>query len=607
MNHKKALYIQKIPAIFLAFIGMAGIGAEISVLTQTNLIYSDVLLLVCFYLLYKAYRRCFAQKETRGFYCLTAGLSILYSLMLIWGGMLDKEAELPGWKVFYSVLFLSAAIYPMLCFFTKWLEKRQAAAGERKDNKKALLICSFAVAIAWIYAYLAMFPGVYGTDAPTWYYEFSDPDVPISSQWSPAYCAVFYGLVKAGENLFGSYNAGFAVFSFVQMAVVLACIVNLLKFFSKRFGQAALVMATAFFTLIPTHAILALTSAQDPVFAVCLAMCLKHLYEMADSPAVYFKQKRNPVKLTLWLILFCVARNNGLYALLVMGAFVVIFMKEYRKQMLAVAGCVIIVVMAYTGPGYRMLGVDKGTVNRWMLSLPLQQMAYTYNFGQDQLSENQIYKMQEYLTDEGWRDYDICLSDHIVQKLDIYAVTKDPAAFFRLYLDVFFTAPDCYIKGLGFQTFGLWYPNKAYTDGRIYHPYIGYLCYDDTMILKDIYGLDFSVERSSLCPMYDGLLGWLYGQGTDQSGYGGNLSMAFSNIPILGTLSKAGIYFWLLLYLLSYSIYRKWREPLAAVGLGIGVYLTVFLSPVMMYRYCAPVIFSAPLFVAVLFGRWEEP
>ena len=235
-------------------------------------------------------------------------------------------------------------------------------------------------------------------------------------------------------------------------------------------------------------------------------------------------------------------------------------------------------------------------------------MANAYNFGQDRLSEKQISNMQKYLTDEGWRNYliHISLSDYVVKGFDYEAFAKDPSAFFALYADIFFSVPDCYFQGLGLQTFGLWYPNKTYTDGRIYHPYISYMCYDETMSLKEVYGLDFSVERSSLLPIYDNFLGWLYGKGTDQSGAGGNLFMAFTNIPGLGTFSKAGIYCWMLIYLFFYFIYRQKKEPLLLVGLGIGVYLTVALSPMIVYRYCAPVIFSAPLLVSVLFWPWKE-
>mgnify|MGYP006982442482 FL=1 len=48
-------------------------------------------------------------------------------------------------------------------------------------------------------AYLALFPGVYATDAPYWYHEFLRKDIPISSQWSPVYCGIFYLFVNSGK------------------------------------------------------------------------------------------------------------------------------------------------------------------------------------------------------------------------------------------------------------------------------------------------------------------------------------------------------------------------------------------------------------------------
>lgn len=96
-----------------------------------------------------------------------------------------------------------------------------------------------------------------------------------------------------------------------------------------------------------------------------------------------------------------------------------------------VISCVIAVMMLYQGPVYRIIGIDKGTSNKMMLSLPMQQMAYAYNFGQDQLSESQLSKMRKYLTDEEWRNYliHICLSDYVIRGLDYDAVRKQPVEF----------------------------------------------------------------------------------------------------------------------------------------------------------------------------------
>ena len=276
-------------------------------------------------------------------------------------------------------------------------------------------------------------------------------------------------------------------------------------------------------------------------------------------------------------------------------------MKKYRTQMLGTVTAVFVFVLLYQGPGYSLFGIQKGTALREMLSFPLQQMAYAYNYGHDRLSQDEIDRMQRYISDEGWRTYEPCIADHVKAQLNTDEVRTHTLDFLDLYIDVFLSAPECYIKGMALQTFILWYPCKEWPDARTWHPYINYLC-------ADTYGTEltpFTVNRSSLFPFYEKILGVLYGNGTDHTGYGGNLSMIFSSIPILGILSEVGIYFWLLLYLFSYALYRRWREPFVIIGICMGVCLTVFLSPVILYRYCAPVIFTAPLFIAVLFTPWE--
>lgn len=594
---------KKLMAGVLAVIAACGIGAELAVRSREASIYTDVLFLPCIYILYRAYMKCFSHKETREFYWLTGGLSFLFSAMLIAGGQLEVNSDLLlTATTFFEILCLTVAMYPVLSFITLWLNRREKIVTQKVHNDKRLLpVCFLVVAIVWVLAYLALFPGVYGTDAPYWYYEFSNEDVPISSQWSPLYCGAFYGLVSIGEKLFGSYNAGFAVFSLVQMIFILIVIWNILSFLNRRFKGAAVVCTSAFFSLLPTHVILALTSAQDPVFAACFAMCVIRLFEMVENPKTFWEKKENPIKLAVWLILLCMIRNNGLYAILVMAFFIIVFIRKYRKQMFVLVGAVVVFVLVYQGPVYRVLEIEKGTAIREMLSLPLQQMAYVYNYGYEELSEEQIDEMLRYVSDEGWRSYEPCISDHVKARLNTEAVGENMGGFLRLYLDVFISAPGCYVKSAALQTFGLWYPNKVWPDTRTWHPYIAVLC-------SDTYGTeltDFTVIRSSMFALYEKILSTLYGKGTDHSGYGGGLSMAFSKIPVLGIFSNVGIYFWMLLYLFFYAIYRRWREPFIIIGIGFGIYATILLSPVILYRYCAPMIFTAPLFVAVFFYRKE--
>lgn len=590
-------------AALLAFCGALGIGTELSIVCQNNAAYTDILLLPCIYIFYRIYRQSFSHRQSKGFYFLTVGLSAVFSVMLVAGGAMDGYAGFgfPG-DFCLRILALITAMYPVLSAITFRLDQRRSKAADIQNDKRLLKLCFGLVTLVWLLGYLALFPGVYATDVSYWYYEFSRPEVPISSQWSPLYCGMYYGFMKMGEILFDSHVAGFAIFSFLQMSFVLAVVWNVLSFLNRKFRGIVLVCSAAFFALLPTHMILSLTSAQDPVFAACFAMCVLEMLELAQDPETFWMSKKNYAKMAAWLILFCMIRNNGMYAVLVMFFLTAVFIRKCRRQIFFVTGAVIVAVLLYQGPVYHILGIQKGTALREMLSLPLQQMAYVYNYEYEQLSEQQVNQMQRYMPDEDWRMYMPCISDQIKNRMDTVAIRNDMAGFIRLYLELFLTEPVGYIKGAAMQTFGLWYPNKKWPDARIWHPYISYQC-------LDTYGIElagFAVSRSSLFPAYEELLSTLYGKGEDHSGYGGNLSMEFSNVPVLGVLSKAGIYFWMTLYLFFYALYRRWREPFLILGLGIGIFVTVFLSPVIMYRYCAPMIFAAPLFAAVFFMPWKE-
>lgn len=597
---------KKIAAAVLAFTGTCGVGASISIAGNNWLLSANLLLLPFLYVLYQAYAVCFQQKESGRFYLFTGILSVLYSILLIWGGAIDQETEFSYQEVCATACLLTA-IYPLVSVFTVWLDHRRNDYHKTSDSRRILYGAFLVVIIFWLLAYLAMFPGVLATDAVYWFYEFATEEVPVTARFSPFYTAVFYGLVVLGKSLFGSANAGFALFSFVQMVFVLAVVWQILLFLYTYFHGKAVILAAAFFALIPTHVIMALSSAQDPVFAACFAICAMHLFRFAQDPHAYFQTKKQPVALVLWLIVLCLVRNNGLYALLVMGVLAAIFVRAYKKQLLLMLACTAVCVSICQGPVYRMLGIEVNEVTiATMLSLPVQQMAYAYNYGQDKLSAETIEQMRTYAPDEAWHMQEVCKSiiDPISHALDQEKITDDAGAFLKLYLRVFLEAPKECMRGAGLQTFGLWYPNKAYPDGRIWHPWIEYLCLD----VNDLeYGLrEFTIKRTSLFPLYDHLLGKLYGTGDYyERGYGGGLAMSFSSIPVLGLLSKAGIYFWLMMYLFFYALYRGWREPFACIGLLVGLFATVFLGPVMMYRYCAPAIFSAPVFVALMFAQGD--
>ena len=544
-----------------------------------------VVLLPIFYFTFRAYN--IVSFEKTDLYVPAGILSIIYAATLVIGVQLDIQSFFSiSLKTLIAILLLATEIFPFLCILIK---KTEAYVLLKERNCKVLKISFLFIVIFWIMAYLALFPGVYTTDAPYWYYEFNQRGVSISSQWSPIYCGFFYLFMRIGKDCFDNFSLGFAIFSFIQMSFSLFVVWKILLFIDTHLNKR-FVIGTALFFMIPTHVILALSSAQDSVFTACFAMVLLFLLEYCIDKEKFVAQRAKVLGLFSWALLMCLIRNNGLYVVLLL--LVVALVLKAKKKMLIALGSVIVVVMIYQGPIYNICGIQKGTAIREMLSLPLQQMAYVYN--NCDLPSDEKQEAERFVSEEGWQMYNGCISDSVKGNLDVEAFNRNKSSFVKLYMTWLLRYPFEYIEATGMQTFILWYPNKNWPDARTWHPFLDIICYDTSVGLES----DFYIVRKSLFPQYELLLEKLFGYGEPCDGYGGRLEMCFSSIPIVGTLCQAGVYSWILLYLFLFSLSKKNKRVFLVLSPALGVWITVFLSPVIMYRYCAPFIFTAPLYTS---------
>jgi CHASE2 domain-containing sensor protein len=78
---------------------------------------------------------------------------------------------------------------------------------------------------------------------------------------------------------------------------------------------------------------------------------------------------------------------------------------------------------------------------------------------------------------------------------------------------------------------------------------------------------------------------------------------SYNKIPILNVLLNAGVYFFLLIFLLGFVIARKTWNLLLPLLLLVGLLVTIVLSPVILFRYTFPWISCTPILVAMLLDR----
>ena len=83
---------------------------------------------------------------------------------------------------------------------------------------------------------------------------------------------------------------------------------------------------------------------------------------------------------------------------------------------------------------------------------------------------------------------------------------------------------------------------------KTWHPYIDYPSLETNELFEE-----FTLDRMSLFPAYDNFLSWLFGTRMESTtlGYTSEI-INFSKIPIWSIFCRAGIYSWLLIYLLFY-------------------------------------------------------
>lgn len=495
----------------------------------------------------------------------------------------------------FSVLFF-IGIYPIIIIIVSRIDSIKNYKIEKVDNKKRILFF-IPIVILWLLGYLAAFPGIYAMDAMTWYYQYSNPAVVVSAQWSPVYSGLFYTFVHFGEVYLHSAEAGLAIFIALQMLFILKVIWDILKFMNSRFGFAGCLVTSVFFSLVPTHMIIALQTVQGAPFMACFALFVIYLGKILATPESFWDSKKNIVFFILLGFLLCVLRNNAYYAVIVFLVFTICYKKQYRRKLIISLIAIIGISSIYKGPVLDYMHVEKGPSMQEMLSMPLQQMAYVYTYLPEKLTEDQKQLLTTYIPKEDLKKYpdNMESSDNVKRNFNVPLLQKNPKEFAKLYLAIGMKSPLSYISAAYWQDAGLLYLDKKYPDPQMWHPFINYASYEK--LPKQF----LIIKRHSILPAYNKLLGTLFGYALD--GYGGNVRTEFSSIPFLGVFCRVSTYFWSLLFMSVYALYKKWKEKFLVLGFYLIFTLTIIVGPVVLYRYYAPVVFSFPVLFAIIFSK----
>lgn len=437
------------------------------------------------------------------------------------------------------------------------------------------ILLTVIILLFWIPAWLTYYPGIFSYDV------YSEINWPLT-KFHPVIHVLFIRLcmlVGRSYRILGD-NTPIVIYSIIQMFILALSFSYMLKFlYVKKCNFFIVFLAFAFIAFNPAIAVFSFVPTKDVLCGAFFIIFIINIYDILVDKCVRYTN-----------ILFCIVsgtlatlfRNNMIYAVVV-ATFITIIKREYRYKRLLL--CLIIVILLHIFVNNFLFTTVMGIPNgdkREMLSVPMQQIAYVYSVHYEELSGDEISKIESYFDGNINELYNPRVSDPIkfVFNTDIYI--SDSARFWKLYFDL--GKKHFYEYSLAALNLNIpyWYPLANTYDSYSRRPYI------EDGLQKVDEELEFS--RTHWFP---------------------NLESFFADFSVYSIQSKSiflniifGISFpiWIMLIAYGKNIYLDRKKSNIMILFPFVYWCTFLLGPVSNMRYMLPIYFLYPLFMVSIFS-----
>lgn len=541
-----------------------------------------------------------------------AVIAALFAIMSITGLLLDSMGTIDiGCMILNDTRITSAlAVKAVLllmtvgffCFYyacIDWLFAQISKLDERNctsskppsffKHEITLPICMAVIAVAWLPYILYFFPFTVATDTSAHLAQLLG-DIELTTHFPYLPGLIESKLYQFGTMLEPSGTLGMFLMGIIQVLLGLFVFAEIVTWIKRLKMPNWIVYASwAFFALFPLVPIYMVQIGKDTLhtelvalFALQILLFCMSKHKRSGSIAVDASIIYSPWAIAFVGLLVALTRNNGIISVV---AALVICLVFYRDRWMAIASaalCVCFCVWQFLAiPAF---GVKSAGYTE-MCSMPAQVIAACLKDGV-QLTEEEQAQLQEYfaidLTDIASR-YTRACSDPVKDQLSLQTA-DDAAKFTSIALSLAAKNPTCAISAALDTTYGMWYPFCRGT----YHS-------EDTPYIIATTGDWMHME--------------LWYASTDQqpalaeSKHAGmQMLAAFHYIPVVSMFYTPGVYLWLMLLILGFSIKRRSGRALAATVLSIFIALwaALIFGPCASLRYALPAVFSLPILVSVV-------
>ena len=471
--------------------------------------------------------------------------------------------------MYFILLFtgFSSLFYRLFLIVLPIIKRIDISNNENVNLKKQFIIYLVIILICWLPYFLYSFPGVLTVDS---YTQINQIEQNVFSNWYPAchtfLIKIFYSL---GKFIFGSSNAGIAIYTIFQMIFLAGCFSLLSTYILKlKYPKWISYIAVAYFAVSPLHATFSVTMWKDIIYGGLSIILILVILKLINSS----NKKRTWLLLGVISLLFSLSRNNGIYIIFFLFPFMAIYFKKNIKYAITTFTIVIALFFIITGPIYNNLRISKTPITE-ALSIPLNQMARVMYKNGNINNKEKSYVSKLMQVDLISNKYSGISADPIKSITNYNIIEENKIEFIKNWASILMKNPIIYVESFLVQTSGFW--NESVYDIPIFSP-------------KEYEPISskYNIKNINLMPKSFNV-------------FFGSLNVF--KTPLLQLFYSSGLMFYFLIISFIVLLYRKNYKywiiyiPLFGVWLTIMIATPVYASA----RYVYPLFTCLPLLLVI--------
>lgn len=451
----------------------------------------------------------------------------------------------------------------------------------REQRRRYTWIAFAVILIGWFPVFLAAYPGFFDYDAGTDYLmQWGQIESGQLNSHHPILHTLYLeATIKAGQALFGSFNAGVAVSVGIQALAVAAALAMVLRWLlSQGMGRVGFWASVACLALDPIIACFAFATTKDVAFSACAVLwcaVLGQLYRLTQPGKATDWRRLLQAAAAIAVLGFLMGalRSNALAAFVVIVPILLVVLRGRGRWVLLLSMAVAVAVAGvWLGPASTALNVEKSPIGKWnAFSVPIQQIARctvdSAVSDEDKAAIDEVAPGMVY--GDGLADYArTAWGKDDPEKID---------AFLDLYRQMGVAYPGVYFDAFLYQTQDAWSPFSVIDEG-------GYDCEPGTASIFEALQKPPATPDSKFPALLDQL---------QEIGY----TDAWARIPGLNLVVSIWPYLFALGLALVRALVRCDRCALVVLVPLAVMALSVLFGPTAIIRYYLYLFYGLPLIV----------